>query len=143
MFIGSYEYSLDDKSRLTIPSKFRNEISGKLYLMKGYDGCLSIYKEDDFNKTLAELQKLQFQKEKSRLHLRVLLETVVELTLDKSNRIQIPVKTIQKYNIGKNVKIIGLIDHFEVWDSKIWEEYQDLHEKDFEKDAEDLLNNEI
>ena len=142
MFLGSYDYSLDDKGRLVIPSKFRNEIGEKLYFMKGYDGCISIYKESDFNNALLKLQNLQFEKEKARLHLRVLLETVVELTLDKSGRIQIPTKTLQKYCIGKAVKIIGLLDHFEIWDSESWEKYRDEHEKDFEKDAEDLLKDE-
>ena len=142
MFLGSYDYSLDDKGRLVIPSKFRNEIGEKLYFMKGYDGCISIYKESDFNNALLKLQNLQFEREKARLHLRVLLETVVELTLDKSGRIQIPTKTLQKYCIGKAVKIIGLLDHFEIWDNESWEKYRDEHEKDFEKDAEDLLKDE-
>jgi len=142
MFLGSYDYSIDDKGRLVIPSKFRNEIGDTLYLMKGYDGCISIYKESDFQKALDNLQKLQFEREKARLHLRVLLETVVELTIDKAGRIQIPVKTLQKYTIGKQVKVIGLLDHFEIWDNDAWEKYRDDHEKDFEKDAEDLLKDE-
>lgn len=142
IFLGSYDYSLDEKGRLVIPSKFRNEIGEKLYLMKGYDGCISIYKESDFNKALEKLQSLQFEREKARLHLRVLLETVVELTIDKAGRIQIPIKTLQKYSIGKAVKIIGLLDHFEIWDKTSWENYRDSHEKDFEKDAEDLLKDE-
>ena len=139
MFLGSYEYSIDDKGRLVIPSKFRNEIGDKLYLMKGFDGCLSIYKDIDFQKALENLSKFQYEKEKTRLYQRLLLETVVELTTDKLGRIQIPQKTLQKYSIGKQVKIIGLLDHFEIWDENIWNKYHDEHIKDFEKDAEDLL----
>lgn len=142
MFLGSYDYSIDDKGRLVIPSKFRSEIGEKLYLMKGYDGCISIYKESDFQKALERLQNLEFEKEKARLHLRVLLETVVDLTIDKAGRIQIPIKTLQKYCIGKEVKIIGLLNHFEIWDMTSWNKYHDEHEKDFEKDAEDLLKDE-
>ena len=142
MFLGSYEYSIDDKGRLVIPSKFRNEIGDKLYLMKGFDGCLSIYKDSDFQKTIENLQKFQYEKEKTRLYQRLLLETIVELTIDKLGRIQIPQKTLQKYCIGKEVKIIGLLDHFEVWDQNVWEKYHDDHIKDFEHDAEDLLEDE-
>jgi mraZ protein len=142
MFLGSYEYSIDDKGRLVIPSKFRNEIGDKLYLMKGFDGCLSIYKDSDFQKAIENLQKFQYEKEKTRLYQRLLLETVVELTIDKLGRIQIPQKTLQKYCIGKEVKIIGLLDHFEVWDQSVWEKYHDDHIKDFEHDAEDLLKDE-
>jgi len=142
MFLGSYEYSIDDKGRLVVPSKFRNEIGDKLYLTKGFDGCLSIYKDSDFQKTIENLQKFQYEKEKTRLYQRLLLETIVELTIDKLGRIQIPQKTLQKYCIGKEVKIIGLLDHFEVWDQNVWEKYHDDHIKDFEHDAEDLLEDE-
>jgi len=142
MFLGSYEYSIDDKGRLVIPSKFRNEIGDKLYLMKGFDGCLSIYKDSDFQKAIENLQKFQYEKEKTRLYQRLLLETIVELTIDKLGRIQIPQKTLQKYCIGKEVKIIGLLDHFEVWDQDVWVKYHDDHIEDFEHDAEDLLKDE-
>jgi len=142
MFLGSYEYSIDDKGRLVVPSKFRNEIGDKLYLTKGFDGCLSIYKDSDFQKAIENLQKFQYEKEKTRLYQRLLLETIVELTIDKLGRIQIPQKTLQKYCIGKEVKIIGLLDHFEVWDQNVWEKYHDDHIKDFEHDAEDLLEDE-
>ena len=142
MFLGSYEYSIDEKGRLVIPSKFRNEIGEKLYLMHGFDGCLSIYKDSDFQKAIENLEKFQYEKEKTRLYQRLLLETVVELTTDKLGRIQIPQRTLQKYSIGKDVKIIGLLNHFEIWDLNIWNEYQAKHIKDFEKDAEELLNDE-
>ena len=140
MFIGSYIYLLDEKGRLVIPSKYRAEIKCNLFMMKGYDGCISIYKESEFNKALENLSKLQFEREKARLHLRVLLDTVVELKIDSAGRIQIPVNVLEKYKIGKSVKIIGLLDHFEIWDEIAWNNYQEEHEKDFEKDAEDLLN---
>ncbi|MFA6755189.1 MAG: division/cell wall cluster transcriptional repressor MraZ [Bacilli bacterium] len=142
MFLGSYDYSIDDKGRLVIPSKFRNEIGEKLYLLKGFDGCLSIYKEVDFQRYISKLQNLPFEKSKTRLHLRILLNTIVELNVDNSGRIQIPTKTLQQYSIGKSVKIIGLIDHFEVWDVDSWMKYREDNEKNFEKDAEDLLKNE-
>lgn len=142
MFFGSYEYSIDEKGRLVIPSKFRNEIGDKLYLLKGYDGCLSIYKESDFNVYISKLQHLQFEREKVRLHQRILLSSIVEIDVDKQGRMQIPLKTIKEYSVGRNVTIIGALDHFEVWNSGSWDQYNQEHVKDFEKDAEDILKNE-
>lgn len=142
MFFGSYEYSLDEKGRLIIPSKFRGQLQNNLYLLKGFDGCISIYPEDEFSKYILRLQSLEFEIEKVRLHQRILLSSVVELTIDKANRILLPTKTLKQYSIGKDVIIIGVLDHFEIWDINKWNEYQLNHINDFEKDAEALLKDE-
>lgn len=142
MLIGSYDYNIDEKGRVVIPSKFRNELGNTLYLTKGFDGCIAIYKESDFENTLKKLGDLKFEKEKARTYQRLLLETAVELIIDKAGRIQIPVKTLQKYKISKEIKIIGLLNHFEIWDRESYDNYRDNHEKDFEKDVEDLINDE-
>jgi MraZ protein len=142
MFFGSYEYSIDEKGRLVIPSKFRSEVGNKLYLLKGFDGCISVYKESDFQKYIDRLEHLEFEREKVRLHQRILLSSVVELDVDKTGRMLIPTKKLKEYSIGKNVTIIGALDHFEIWDLQAWTKYVQDHEKDFEKDAEAILKDE-
>ena len=54
MFFGSYAHSLDDKNRLVIPSKMRSEVGARLYIMKGFDGAISMYPEKAFEKLMAE-----------------------------------------------------------------------------------------
>lgn len=142
MFFGSYEYSIDEKGRLVVPSKMRGELGNVLYLLKGYEGCLSIYKESEFQKYITRLEQLQFEKEKVRLHQRLLLSSVVEINIDKQSRMLIPTKTLKDYKIGSKVMILGALDHIEIWDLDSWKKYLEDHEKDFEKDAEDILKNE-
>src|SRR5574344_2567385 len=142
MFFGSYEYSIDEKGRLVIPRKFRGEVGNKLYLLKGFDGCISVYKETDFQKYIDRLEHLEFEREKVRLHQRILLSSVVEIDVDKQGRMLIPTKKLKEYLIGKNVTIIGALDHFEIWDLQAWNKYIQDHEKDFEKDAEAILKDE-
>ena len=142
MFFGSYEYSLDDKGRLTIPSKFRDEISKSLYHLKGFDGCLSVYPESEFQNYISRLTSLEFEKEKVRLHQRILLSSVVELKVDNANRVLIPSKTLKQYGINKDVIIVGVLDHFEIWDNEKWKKYQEMNESSFELDAEAILKNE-
>lgn len=142
MFIGRYNYSLDDKGRLVIPSKYRAEISENLYLMKGFEGCVSIYKASDFEKKLNMLAEKDFEKKVNRTYQRLLLSTAVELPLDKAGRILIPTATLQKYSIEKEVVIVGLINHFEIWDAKAWDAYEKANEESFEKFAEELFNDE-
>lgn len=144
MFIGGYDYNIDSKGRLVIPSKFRNEIGNEnnLYLTKGFDGCISIYKEDDFTKMISHYQSQSFEKEKVRQTLRIFLDSVVQLNIDSQGRILLPTKLLEVYKIKTKVHILGVLDHFEIWDFDTWEENKLMNEKDFEKNAENIFENE-
>lgn len=140
MFFGSYEYNIDEKGRISIPSKFRNEIGDRLYLIKGYEGCISLYKEEYFQRYITNIQNLPYEKAKVRQHARILLQSVVELSIDKAGRVLIPSRTLKEYNIGKSVLLLGSLDHLEIWDIDKWNAYKEENEKNFELDAEDLIN---
>lgn len=143
MFFGSYSYNIDDKGRIVIPSKFRQEVGDKLYLMRGFDGCLSLYKHDEFVKYVDEVQKLPKESAKTRAYLRLLLSSTVELSIDKQGRSLIPKETLKKYGFDINMQVmfIGQIDHIELWKSDAWEKYQKDHEESYEADVEELFNN--
>ena len=139
MFFGNYSHSLDDKGRLVIPRKMRDELGLKIFIMKGYDGALSIYKEESFVKLVEELERLSFNKKENRDYLRLKLTSVVDLDVDKMGRVQIPQALLAKYHIGKDVIVLGAGDHIEVWDMKKYEEYISSIEDKFEDIAERLI----
>ena len=143
MYFGSYEHSLDDKGRLLIPRQLKGglEQGSKLYILKGYEGCLSIYNEDEFVKLSKDCSSLSFNKKNSRDYLRLMLSSVTELIVDKVGRIQLPTSLINKYQIGKQVIIIGVGDHFEIWDFNHFNEYQAEANERFEQIAESLERN--
>ena len=138
MFFGSYSHSLDDKNRLVIPSKMRNELGVHLYIMKGFDGAISMYPEKAFEKLMMEFNSLPFNKKDARSYLRTQLATTSELEIDKAGRVIIPNTLLEKYNISKSVMVIGMGDHIEVWDSKVYEAYEAEADKNFEDIAENL-----
>ncbi len=138
MFFGSFQHSLDDKNRLVIPRKFRSELTSKLYIMKGFDGALSIFKEDRFLKLVDEFNSLPFSKKNARDYLRVQLASCSELEVDKLGRVILPNNLLTKYEIGKDVLIIGVGDHLEIWDIAKYEEYAKKAEDSFEDIAESL-----
>lgn len=139
MFFGSYEFNIDDKGRVVIPSKMRDEVGSKLYLIKGFEGCISLYKEEDFQKYISKIQSLPYEKSKVRKYTRLLLSSVVELNIDRQGRMLIPVKTLKEYKIGDRAMILGEIDHIEIRDLESWNSYKEESSKDFELDAESLL----
>ena len=141
-FYGSFVHNLDNKGRLVIPSKMRDELGLKAYILKGYDGALSIYKESDFNELIARIKTLSFNKKNARAHLRVQLASVCELDIDKQGRALLPTQLLAKYKIGKEVIVIGALDHIEVWNKADYEVYEKNADSSFEEISEELSEDE-
>ena len=142
MYFGYYEHSLDDKGRLMIPAKLREGLSGgsPLYVLKGFEGCLSIYNEISFMKLSEKLSSLPYEDKEARSYIRNLLGSVVQLNVDKLGRIQVPTTILNKYQISRQVAVIGVGDHFELWDLAKYQEYEADNSKKFEDVADKLVN---
>ena len=135
MFFGSYQHTLDAKGRMTIPSRMKDQVGSVLFIMKGFDGCISVYKEEDFQNKMNELRKLPFNQLESRDYIRAELSSVVDLEVDDVGRILLPKRVLQSYNIGKQIMIVGMLDHFEIWDLDSWSNYIDEKNKQYEEKA--------
>jgi MraZ protein len=138
MFFGSYLYSIDEKGRLVIPSKMRGISGNTVFAMRGFEKCLTLYTQETFEKFANQLQTLNFNQVQVRQYVRLALASVVELTFDTHGRIQLPVETMKAFGLQKQVKIIGVNDHMEIWDLDQWTEYEKDQQVNFESNAEDL-----
>ena len=140
MFFGSFAHSLDEKGRLMIPRKMREELGFKVYIMKGFDGSLSIYTVERYQKLVEEFNKLSFTQQRNRDYLRVQFASTYEMDVDKLGRLQLPTALLNKFNISRNVIVLGIGDHIEIWDAKKYEEYESGIVDNFEKNAEAINN---
>ena len=138
MFFGSFAHTLDEKGRLMIPRKMREEIGYKVYIMQGFDGSLSVYTEGKFLLLSEEFAKLPFNQRKNRDYLRAQFATTYEMEVDKLGRVQIPTALLKKFNISRNVTVLGMGDHIEIWDSAKYEAYEQEAIENFDKNAEEL-----
>lgn len=138
MFFGTYEHTIDEKGRLVIPRKMREEAGMRLFIMKGFDGALSLFKEVEFERLTREFNSLPFSKKDIRAYLRIQLASACELEIDKMGRVQIPSSLLTKYQISKDVVVIGAGDHMEVWDKKTYAEYEASVNAEFENLAENI-----
>lgn len=141
MFYGSFAHNLDEKGRLMIPRKMRDELGLQIFIMKGFDGALAIYKKDKFEALVEQINSLPQNLKASRDFARVQLASVRDLDVDKLGRVQIPTQLLEKYHIGKSVYVIGAGDHIEVWDAKAYDDYENDVESRFEEIAEHLNDN--
>ena len=138
MYFGSFTHNLDDKGRLMIPRKMREELGYKVYIMKGFDGSLSLYNEERYQKLVEEFSRLSFNQSKVRDYLRLQFASTYEMEVDKLGRVQIPTALLTKYNISKEVLVLGIGDHIEVWDKAKYEEYENGIRDEFESIAEEI-----
>ena len=138
MYFGSFTHNLDDKGRLMIPRKMREELGYKVYIMKGFDGSLSLYNEERYQKLVEEFSRLSFNQSKVRDYLRLQFASTYEMEVDKLGRVQIPTALLTKYGISKEVLVLGIGDHIEVWDKVKYEEYENSIRDEFESIAENI-----
>ncbi len=138
MFFGSFAHTLDEKGRLMIPRKMREELGYKVYIMQGFDGSLSVYTEGKFLLLSEEFARLPFNQRKNRDYLRAQFATTYEMEVDKLGRVQIPTALLKKFNISRNVTVLGMGDHIEIWDSAKYEAYEQEAIENFGKTAEEL-----
>jgi MraZ protein len=138
MFIGEYNHNLDEKGRLAIPVKFREDLKGGAVVTKGLDGCLFLYSITEWKLLADKLSHLSINQANTRAFARLMLAGAMDVSLDKQGRIMIP-DYLRKYvNLSKKVIINGLYNRLEIWDEETWEEYKKKTEADSQQIAEQL-----
>lgn len=123
MYYGTYNRILDTKGRLQIPSRLNKAEEKVFYMLRGFDGCIGIYPEESFIKLIHKLENKDFEDEESRAQIRLTTASINELSVDSHGRIAIPRAVLNDYGIGNEVTIIGVLDHFEIWDSLAFATY--------------------
>ena len=142
MFIGEYHHSIDEKGRLTIPSKLRDELGEQFILTRGLDGCLFIYPNNEWNNVINKYKELPNIKE-ARNFMRFFLSGATNSELDKQGRINIPSPLINYANLNKECIIIGVNDRLEIWSKENWESFVSENEKSFSDMADHLFSSNL
>lgn len=123
MFIGEYHHSIDDKGRLIIPSKFREELGNNFIITRGIENCLFVYSLDSWNEIVRKIESLPFTKKDARTFARFFLSGASEAEFDKQGRINITSPLISYANITKECIVIGTGDRLEIWSEESWNDF--------------------
>ena len=143
LFLGEFIHSLDDKSRVTIPAKFREGLGDRFIITRGLDNCLFVYPMNEWAIMEEKLKRLPFTKSDARAFVRFLFSGATECELDKQGRILIPSNLRDFANINKEAIIIGVSNRVEVWSKENWEKYSLDAEKSFDEIAEKIVDFDI
>lgn len=138
MFIGEYQHAVDDKGRLAIPIKFRNDLAKGAVVTRGLDNCLFLYSKDEWEAMAVKLAKLPVSKSNSRAYSRLMFAGAMEVEIDKQGRIVIPDYLRKFSSITKKVVVAGLYNRIEIWNEEGWEKYKQGTEKSAVDIAEKL-----
>ncbi len=122
MFMGEYNHTVDEKGRLIIPSKFREELGDEFVVTKGLDGCLFVYDENEWKLLEEKLKALPLTNKDARAFVRFMLAGAAQVEPDKQGRILLPQVLRNFAGLDKDVVLIGVASRIEIWNKDKWED---------------------
>jgi MraZ protein len=130
---------LDDKGRLILPAKFRDELAEGLVITKGQERCLFVFPMAEFTQIAEQLRAAPMTHKAARAYSRVFFASASDEVPDKQGRITIP-PTLREYaGLTKDCVVIGASTRVEIWDSQAWETYLAESEEAFSDIEEEVL----
>ena len=139
MFLGTHAPKLDEKGRLILPAKFREELAGGVVLTRGQEHCLYAFTASEFENMTAELRRAPLSSKQARDWIRVMLSGAYKEVPDKQGRITLPAPLRAYAGLKKDLAVIGAGARVEIWDSESWSTYLAAQEQVFADTAEEII----
>ncbi|QSB17194.1 division/cell wall cluster transcriptional repressor MraZ [Natronosporangium hydrolyticum] len=131
MFLGTHHPRLDEKGRLILPAKFRDELAGGVVITKGQERCLYVFPVAEFAAIAARLREQPMTHKAARAYSRVFFASAHDEVPDKQGRVMVPSHLREYAGLGRELAVIGASTHVEIWDRQAWESYLTDSEDDF------------
>ncbi len=142
MFFGTYTPKLDEKGRLFLPAKFRDQLVEGLVVTRGQERCLTLWSLADFSEMTARLREAPVTNKGTRDYVRMLFAAASQEVPDKQGRISIP-PVLREYaslgKDGKEVMVIGAMNRVEIWDPASWQTYSEEQEQKFAELSDEVF----
>ena len=132
MFLGNYEHNIDDKGRLTIPSKFREELEGGVVVTRGLDGCLWAFSRSEWEILAEKISGLPTTNQAARNFARLMFSNASDSIPDRQGRVLIPQSLRDYAGIDNETILIGVMNRVEIWNPAKWNQVVTTVEQDTE-----------
>jgi len=139
MFLGTHTPRLDEKGRLILPAKFREELADGLVLTRGQERCIYIFSQREFERVHDEMRKAPISSRQARDYIRVFLSGASDEVPDKQGRVTIPPALRAYAGLDRELAVIGAGTRAEIWDAQAWSEYLTEKEAAFSDTDEDAI----
>jgi MraZ protein len=139
MFFGTYTPKLDEKGRLFLPAKFRDELTEGLVVTRGQERCLTVWSLEDFGRLTDRLREAPVTQKNTRDYVRMLFAAASQEVPDKQGRINIPAPLREYASLRKECVVIGSMNRIEIWDPTSWATYSEEQEQKFSELSDEVF----
>ena len=140
MLMGEFHHSIDEKGRLILPAKFREDLGEEFVITRGLEECLFVYPKTEWSKITSRLSNLPFTKKDARNFMRFFLSGATATVFDKQGRINITSPLISYAGLQKDCVIIGVGDRLEIWSLEKWNNFYNTNKDELSDIAENLFD---
>ena len=139
MFLGTHAPRLDDKGRIFLPAKCRDELAGGLVITKGQERCLYVWPLEEFGRLTESMRNAPVTPKPTRDYMRVLFAGASDELPDRQGRVTIPPALRDYAGLSRDCIVIGANTRVEIWDAQAWEAYLNEQEPRFSDLSEEVL----
>jgi len=119
-FLGRFDHQLDDKKRVAIPARYRDQFDKPAYLTASPDGCIAVYPKAAFDSAAAEVLEVSAKTPEGRGGRRQFFGLAADVPKDSQGRLLVPAPLLEHAQLKKDVVVIGAGEYFELWDRDVW-----------------------
>lgn len=123
MLLGTHTPKLDDKGRVILPAKFREDLAGGVVITRGQERCLYVFSSAEFESVHERIREAPLSNKQARDFLRMFLSGASAELPDSQNRITIPAPLRAYAGLGKELVVTGVGAHAEIWNADAWNDY--------------------
>ena len=139
MFLGTHSPRLDDKGRMFLPAKYREDLADGVVITKGQERCLYLFPQEEFARITEALRTAPVTAKAVRDYSRVFFASASDELPDKQGRITVPPALRTYAGLQRDCVVIGANTRLEIWDTQAWETYLAGQEDSFAEAAEEVL----
>ena len=139
MFLGTHHPRLDEKGRLFLPARFRDQLAEGVVMTKGQERCLYVFPTDEFARMTEQMRQAPVTSKSARDYLRVLFAGASDEQPDKQGRVTVPPALRTYAGLTRDCVVIGANTRVEIWDAQAWATYEAAQEQSFSDISEEVL----
>ncbi|GAA1911992.1 division/cell wall cluster transcriptional repressor MraZ [Nocardioides lentus] len=139
MFFGNFTPKLDDKGRLILPAKFRDDFSEGVVMVKGQERCVNLLTMAEFEAVASRLREASMTNKSTRDYVRVLFAAAYDQVPDKQGRVSVPAHLREYASLDRDVVVNGAMDRVEIWAPDAWSSYSAEQEQKFAELSDEVF----
>ena len=139
MLLGTHSPKLDDKGRVILPAKFREDLGGGIVVTRGQERCLYVFSAAEFERVHEQMRAAPLSSKQARDYIRVFLSGASDEVPDKQGRVTVPVPLRQYAGLDRELAVVGAGSRAEIWDAAAWQQYLEEQEAAFSNTEEEVI----